>query len=81
MKTDRVRVGLGPTGEGIGVLFDRRLYGSSDLIDREPSAPPGRLKPDATVDRAGVRRPDPLRRLGGRSAHGAEYVGVESGKR
>jgi len=33
MKTDRARVGLGPTAEGIGVLFDRRLYGSSDLVD------------------------------------------------
>jgi hypothetical protein len=33
MKTDRARVGLGLTGEGIGVLFDRRLYGSSDLVD------------------------------------------------
>jgi len=31
--SDRALVGLGLTSEDIGVLLDRRLYGSPDLVD------------------------------------------------
>jgi len=55
MKTERVRLGFGPGGKGIGVLFQSSVNGPYDLIEREARPAIWRWQANAAIGRSGLR--------------------------
>ena len=54
MKIGRARLGLGPTGESMGVFFESGFYRILDLLECETGLSDRRLQAHAAVHRTGL---------------------------